>query len=186
MLQVTWEWLGQGPALDLADTVNIVEGAENDLIGEDDEYLRWAEEESRFLPEDSLSALVAGRAEILELRTPLRQVLDAITAGGKPPRATVRALNQVSGLAPSWIELDGQRLTISDQSPASAVDRLRSLYARSAIELVASKGPDLRRCPAPSCGMFYVRSRPQQTWCSTQCGTRARVARHYKKHHLPV
>ncbi|MBD0328655.1 MAG: CGNR zinc finger domain-containing protein [Thermoleophilia bacterium] len=45
---------------------------------------------------------------------------------------------------------------------------------------VASGGADrLRVCPAPSCRMLYRPSRRDQHWCSRQCGTRARVARHY-------
>jgi predicted RNA-binding Zn ribbon-like protein len=186
MLDVTWEWLGQGLALDLADTVNIVDGVENDLIEAEKDYIRWANEESRFLPAGSLPALLRGKDAILQLRTPLRQVVGAIAAGETPPRGALNAINRASSLAPTWTELDFASLEATNRSAASKVDRLLSLYARSAIELVASEGESLRRCPAPSCGMFYVRTRPQQTWCSTQCGTRARVARHYRKRHATI
>jgi predicted RNA-binding Zn ribbon-like protein len=183
MLHVTWEWLGQGLALDLADTVNIVDGAENDLIATKDSYNRWAREEARFLPEDSLSLLLRGREVVLELRGPVRRVLAAVAAGERPPRDATAAINRASASAPTWVELDADTLAVSNQSLGSKIDALLSLYARSAIKLAASKALDLRRCPAPSCGMFYVRTRRQQIWCSTQCGTRARVARHYSKRH---
>ncbi|ELS57171.1 CGNR zinc finger domain-containing protein [Streptomyces viridochromogenes] len=41
-------------------------------------------------------------------------------------------------------------------------------------------GPEqarLRRCPAPSCGMFFLARRRDQAWCSIGCGNRARAAR---------
>src|SRR3954447_9124809 len=33
-------------------------------------------------------------------------------------------------------------------------------------------------CDAPSCGLFFERTRRNQRWCSPECGNRARVARH--------
>ena len=30
---------------------------------------------------------------------------------------------------------------------------------------------------------FFVRDHPRKRWCSAACGNRARVARHYRRHH---
>jgi predicted RNA-binding Zn ribbon-like protein len=127
-------------------------------------------------------ALERGRRELLELRTAIREVLASVAAGDPPSRRAVDRLNHVSRSAPTWSELDPVNLVLRDRSSARGIDALLASYARSAMDLLANDASRLRRCPAPSCGMFYVSTRPQQRWCSTQCGTRARVARHYSSH----
>jgi predicted RNA-binding Zn ribbon-like protein len=95
------------------------------------------------------------------------------------PQAAVEALNRASRAAPEWLELDLAARRLRVCSRARRADRLLAGYARSALRLLADDtAGHLRVCPAPSCGMFY-RPRRQQRWCSPQCGTRARVARHY-------
>lgn len=180
MIKVTWEWLGQGLALDLADTVTVGDGVEHDLIESSEGYARWVERESVFLPHGSAGVLRRGRRELLDFRTTVREALASVAAGASPSRRAVNRLNQVSRSAPTWTELDPVNLVLRNQSSAKGIDVLLASYARSAIDLLANDASRLRRCPAPSCGMFYVSTRPQQRWCSTQCGTRARVARHYK------
>lgn len=56
--------------------------------------------------------------------------------------------------------------------------------AEEAVALFA--GPDrllLRACRAPGCVLYFVRNHPRRAWCSDGCGNRARVARHYQRHH---
>ncbi|MDQ4124054.1 MAG: ABATE domain-containing protein [Actinomycetota bacterium] len=182
MIQVTWEWLGQGLALDLADTVTIENGIEHDLIEGRAGYARWAELEAPFVPQGPVELLLRARPELLDLRTTVRAVLAAVSAGRPVPRKATSALNAASACAPSWLELDARSGATRQATSGSEVDALVAAYARSAIELVARDAARLSRCPAPSCGMFYLRARTQQRWCSTQCGSRARVARHYKRH----
>lgn len=180
MIKVTWEWLGQGLALDLADTVTVEDGIEHDLIASVPDYARWAEREAEFLPEGYARALARGRRELLGLRTSIREAVGAVAAGKLPPKPAVDRLNAASRAAPSWSELDPVDLSLRVRTSAKGMEALLALYARSAIDLFAAERSRLRRCPAPSCGMFYVGRRRQQRWCSTQCGTRARVARHYE------
>ncbi|HEX2195580.1 MAG TPA: ABATE domain-containing protein [Actinomycetota bacterium] len=180
-MRVTWEWLGQAPALDLADTVTVEDGAERDLIEAPADYERWARLEAAFLPEGSYRLLRDGRSEVLRLRGTVRAVVAALADGGTPSRRAIAELNRASRAAPEWPELDVASLALRKRSTGSALDRLLAHYARSGIELVANERERLRRCPAPSCGMFYVSTRAAQRWCSTQCGTRARVARHYRR-----
>jgi predicted RNA-binding Zn ribbon-like protein len=116
----------------------------------------------------------------MEARTAVRDLLAAVSAGGRGPRAAVETLNALSRGAPEWQELDESSWRVETRSDSRAGKRLLARYARSAMELVATEAERLRRCPAPSCGMFYVSTRGSQRWCSTQCGTRARVARHYR------
>ncbi len=179
MIKVTWEWLGQGFALDLADTVTIEDGVEHDLIDSAEGYRRWADREAAFLPDGSAAPLARGKHELLALRTAIREVLAVVAAGESLPRQAVDRLNRVSRSAPTWSELDPVDLSVRHQTSAREIDALLALYARSVIDLLANEANRVRRCPAPSCGMFYVSTRPQRRWCSTPCGTRARVARHY-------
>ena len=40
-----------------------------------------------------------------------------------------------------------------------------------------------RATHAPGCVLYFVQDHPRREWCSTACGNRARVARHYDRHH---
>jgi predicted RNA-binding Zn ribbon-like protein len=182
MLHVTWEWLGSDPALDVANTVAISNGEPHDLLEPKGEYERWATEaaaRSPLLDAEESSLLVKARPELIELRARIRDVLAAVAAGEDLPAAAVAALNRTSRAAPSWLELDLDG-AVRERGRGRAVDRLLAAYAHSAMEVAAEGSARLRVCPAPSCGMYYRPTRQDQRWCSLQCGTRARVARHYR------
>jgi predicted RNA-binding Zn ribbon-like protein len=181
MLRVTWEWLGLDAALDVANTVAVENGIEVDLLAPPGEYERWAAAaaNSPALAPDEAKAISTERARLLGLREPIREVI-ASTATGEPlPATAVDELNLVSRAAPAWTELDPNG-DMRERAHGSPADRLLATYARSAMEIASEGAGRLRRCPAPSCGMFYRPKRSDQHWCSQQCGTRARVARHYR------
>jgi predicted RNA-binding Zn ribbon-like protein len=182
MLHVTWEWLGQDPALDLANTVAVVDGDERDLIAGVAEYERWAAAEASALGFDDVeaTALLAARPRILALRPAVRRVIAA--AGRELPRGAVARLNRASGSAPEWLVLDAATGSLARESRGRAADRVAAVYARAAMALVGDEAEGIRICPAPSCGMFYRPGRTDQHWCSPQCGSRARVARYYRAH----
>jgi predicted RNA-binding Zn ribbon-like protein len=183
MLQVTWEWLGQDPALDIANTVAIVEGEERDMLTSVAEYERWATAESSALGlgSEEAAALVAAHTRLLALRPALRAVIAAAADGHDLPRGAVAELNRASRAAPEWLELDPATGRLRRDGRGRAADRLAAAYARAAMTLVArDEAAEIRRCPAPSCGMFYRPGRSDQHWCSPQCGSRARVARQYR------
>jgi predicted RNA-binding Zn ribbon-like protein len=180
MIRVTWEWLGQAPALDLANTVAVVDGEEHDLIGSSEDYAGWARSEAKLVPQGSCQLLLQARRALMDLRAAVRDLLAAVAMADRPEAALTKELNRVSRSAPGWLELDaGVPLALREKSLGNAVDGLLAHYARSAMKVAVHDASHLRRCPAPSCGMFYTSSRRAQRWCSTQCGTRARVARHY-------
>jgi predicted RNA-binding Zn ribbon-like protein len=182
MLRVTWEWLGQEPALDLANTVAVVNGVDRDLLAPAGAYDRWAVAEgtaARLAAEDVVG-LLAARPQMLRLRGVIRQALAAVVARHSPLPAAVAELNRASRAAPEWLELDLAARRLRTRGRGRRTDRLLARYARSALELLTDDTiGQLRVCPAPSCGMFYRPRRQRQRWCSQQCGTRARVARHY-------
>jgi len=185
MLRVTWEWLGQDRALDIANTVAVVEGDERDLIAGAGEYERWAaaEASAHGFDSDEATALVAARPPLLELRPAVRAVIASAAHRREPARGAVAELNRVSRSAPEWLELDPDTHRLHRGSRGDAVGQLVADYARAAMELVAEDTPsEICICPAPSCGMFYRPGRSDQHWCSPQCGSRARVARYYRAH----
>ncbi|MGH7720824.1 MAG: CGNR zinc finger domain-containing protein [Gemmatimonadaceae bacterium] len=183
MLRVTWEWLGQDPALDLANTVAVADDVEHDLLAPAGEYERWASAEGTaagLAPED-VATLVAAQPRLLRLRAAIREALVAVATDRQAPAAAVAELNRASAGAPGWPELHTVDGRLRERTRAERADRLLAAYARSAMQLVADAEPgQLRVCPAPSCGMLYRPGRSDQQWCSRQCGTRARVARHYR------
>jgi predicted RNA-binding Zn ribbon-like protein len=188
MLRVTWEWLGQDPALDLANTVAVVNGVDRDLLAPAGAYDGWAAAEGAaagLAPED-VAGLLEARPRVVRLREVIREALAAAAARRDLPVAAVAELNRASRAAPHWLELDPAVGRLRMCSRGRRADRLLARYARSALQLLAADtGEQLRVCPAPSCGMFYRPRRPQQRWCSPQCGTRARVARHYHRPRNP-
>jgi predicted RNA-binding Zn ribbon-like protein len=180
MFRVTWEWIGFEEALDVANTIAIVDGVEQDLLVDTGAFERWAEaaRKSPALTPAEASALLGARERLLDLREPIRALMAATVSDEPPPAAAVVELNRISRRAPLWVEYaEG---VLQERTDATPIDRLLARYARSALELAA--GHATRRCPAPSCGMFYVPRRRQQRWCSQSCGNRARFARHYKAH----
>ena len=179
MLRVTWEWLGLfGPALDVANTVALSDGEDFDLLEPQGAFERWATEAAARqarLESGDAAVLIKLQPELLRLRSRIREVFSAAAAGEPLPAGAVAELNRASRAVPRWRELnvDG---TMRERSRGNARDRLMAEYARSAMEIAAEGA--LRVCPAPSCGMYFEPGRRDQRWCSTQCGTRARVARH--------
>jgi predicted RNA-binding Zn ribbon-like protein len=177
-----WQWLGAPLALDLANSlVQVRPGATLDLLASDEQLDGWLVRQTGRLPRLELSRdrLAAFRA----LRDALHELLAAAAAGEPLPRAAIKTLNAASARSDGHLQL-----ALRGGAPAAKVvgsgtplDRALSTIARSAIELLASPdGERVRVCPAPSCGMFYL-GRPDQEWCSTACGNRARAARHYAR-----
>jgi hypothetical protein len=181
MIRVTWAWLGQGHALDLANTVAIERGGARDLLAPAGAFERWAAAERGALelePSDD-AALRGSKSALIALRGPVRDVLAALANRSPLPADAVEALNAASRAAPEWIELDRAAGRVMSRHRGSRRTRLLASFARSALDMVDA-GMEVRVCGAPSCGMFYRPSRARQIWCSTQCGTRARVARAYR------
>lgn len=164
-------WIGEDPVLDLANTVVVGAGpgrrdidffADRELTG------RWRDRAAhRGLADLPLE-------ELRRLREPVREALDA-TAGQRPLADGVRTrLNELASSAPVVFRLTDDGL-LGQQDQGAGAD---AVVARETLVLVA--GPDrrrVRRCHAPSCGMFFLARRRDQAWCSLGCGNRARSTR---------
>ncbi|MBY8879354.1 CGNR zinc finger domain-containing protein [Actinacidiphila acidipaludis] len=143
-----------------------------------------------------LTALLPG---FRELRDALRVLAADVTDDTRPvagsggrvdpsaTRAAAEAVDRACAHAPGWSHLawpqDGPptRVLRSAHEPAAAA---LSLIAEDAVRLFAGDDrTSLRACLAPGCVLYFLRTHPRREWCSAACGNRARVARHYQRHH---
>jgi hypothetical protein len=108
-------------------------------------------------------------------------------AAAKDLEQAVDVLNRSCAAAPSWSTLDWppanspHRQLVSAHDPARAVlSHIADLGARL---FGSEQRTELRPCYAPGCVLYFLRDHPRRQWCSAGCGNRARVARHYARHH---
>ncbi|MGH9213251.1 MAG: CGNR zinc finger domain-containing protein [Acidimicrobiales bacterium] len=131
---------------------------------------------------------VAGidRSDLVALRELLREMLTATVDGGAPPAGTVETLGDLAARSPVNLGAhlaDDGTVVVERASPGAAATVLRAELARSALALLVAPARDrLRLCRAPGCSLFFLTDLRRQQWCSTECGNRARVARHYTRH----
>ncbi|MCP3757235.1 CGNR zinc finger domain-containing protein [Streptomyces sp. TBY4] len=164
-------WIGEDPVLDLANTVICGAGpthADIDLFADAELTASWraraTERRLALLPLEDLTVL----------RDLTRAALDASAGQRALPESVRTELNELASAAPVTflVTADGRLDQRDTGGPAQAA------AARQALLLAA--GPEqarLRRCHAPSCGMFFLARRRDQAWCSLGCGNRARSAR---------
>jgi predicted RNA-binding Zn ribbon-like protein len=177
-----WDQLGDALAIDLANTVGRRGFETLDFLRGGADLRDW----SRLAPaatEVAAEEADARMDEVLALRAAVQAVLGAAMHGEPLPAAAVERINAVVRAVPLVAQLrDGETvLEPADYGGVSAVDELLARVAASAIELIGA-GTEIGFCDAPSCGGFFTRSRSNQVWCSDECGTRARVARHAAHH----
>jgi predicted RNA-binding Zn ribbon-like protein len=153
--------LGQGPTIDLLNTVWADRAGVHDELGTASDSLRGLRDALRVLAADRTSdprPVAAGHDD---------RVADAVAT-----------LNAAAALAPGWPTLvDGSLVWASD---AGGEAREVGLLAGEAVRFLAS-GPELRACLAPGCVLYFVKDHPRRAWCSTGCGNRERAARHYAR-----
>jgi predicted RNA-binding Zn ribbon-like protein len=127
------------------------------------------------------------------LRDALRRLAALVTGDHRPAAVgvdddaarAVAEVNAAAALAPSWpqLVLRGGDLRQTVTGTAAPGDQLLSGIAREAVELLTEHQAQIRACYAPGCVLYFVQDHPRREWCSTACGNRARVARHYDRHH---
>lgn len=126
------------------------------------------------------------------LRDALRLLAAAATGDPRPPATSPElawpdAIATLNDLAQAWPELVwpiGGSPSRAYRAPGTTADLAVRLIAHQGVELFT--GVDLRRlrpCLAPKCLLFFVKDHARREWCSPVCGNRARVARHYRRHH---
>jgi predicted RNA-binding Zn ribbon-like protein len=126
------------------------------------------------------------RAELLQLRDPVREALHAAIEGDAPSRSSLEIINLISADAPRspmarWRPATRPVADV-DLHGASRSEVVLAAFAADAIDLLT--GPhreDVRACGASGCMLLFLKNHPRREWCSAACGNRARQARHYAR-----
>ncbi|WP_149180415.1 ABATE domain-containing protein [Streptomyces sp. TRM49041] len=164
-------WIGEDLVFDLANTVLCgggPAGEDLDLLADPPLLDAWRGRAA----DPRLAAL--SQPDLLTLRGPVRAALDAASRQAALPRAARERLNELAAKAPVTFHIDtaGKLRQREQGGPVDGVTARRALVLAAGDEQVR-----LRRCPAPSCGMFFLARRKDQAWCSIGCGNRARASR---------
>ena len=129
------------------------------------------------------------------LRDALRRLAAEATADPRPDAsspvadmdAAVVEVNRAAAASPRWWTLNWtlgappSRTAHAAKAPPYA---LVSQIAEDAVALFATpQQPQLRACLAPRCVLYFTKNHSRREWCSPACGNRARVSRHYRRHH---
>ena len=161
------DWLRRAAGVLLADVPDSTAGLETDI----EEGIVW----------------------LRRLRDALRRLAAELTDDHRPDAASVitdrrtalAVLNETCALATTW-----PALVWPGAAPPHAVARTAHAPSMLAVARLAAQAVNLLArpstlgaCEAPGCVRYFVRDHPRRGWCSAACGNRARVARHYRRHH---
>lgn len=129
-----------------------------------------------------------------QLRDALRRLAAIATVDSRQAAAApigldraVAVVNRACAYAPTWSELvwpeagEPHRDRRSARTPAETA--LAAIAEQGVSLLTGPDSPALRACQGPGCVLYFVRNHSRREWCSDICGNRARVARHYRRHH---
>ncbi|HEU5186741.1 MAG TPA: CGNR zinc finger domain-containing protein [Gemmatimonadaceae bacterium] len=178
-------FIGERLAIDLLNTVMVIEGQVRDLLERPDDVARWGQGARITQSDGAKPPARVHQRELEELKTfreDLRRGLRAWIETRQPGRQLIALLNTRLSRDPEVLELRmvGDELMASHQSIAAPRDRLYGAIARSAASLLAQDDPArLRKCANPDCRlMFYdVSKAGRRRWCLMQtCGARAKVS----------
>jgi predicted RNA-binding Zn ribbon-like protein len=205
-MQTLAPFVGGPVVVDLMNTIWADRGGIHDALATDEEARSWvaAVRDHLGVAPEGMDAWVAGGSPpgLSAMATQLRTLRDAArrlaadeTGDPRPdaqsplrePADAVDVLNRMAAQAPTWPVLsrapgaEPRRATRTDAGPGTAVV---AALAGAAIDLFAGDGrQDLRACLAPGCVLYFVKQHPRREWCSSACGNRARVSRHYRRRH---
>src|SRR5215468_7243107 len=171
-------------AVDLINTVAAPGSAvADDLLSADRGAEAWWRIERARVPAGDVPDIRALR----QLRSALRDVIEALVDDLPVPRAAVSDLNFFMQSAPASkrLRLTGTGLRVQTQWHAEHGGNPRLAFiAAQAAEFLSdpSKVSRLRRCANPACSMIFIAVNPRRSWCAPGvCGNRVRVARHYSR-----
>jgi predicted RNA-binding Zn ribbon-like protein len=133
----------------------------------------------------------ADRARARSLRDSLRRLAAAATDDDRAPAVDLSvSLDAARGVVND--HLSGQRSVLRQEGPGgfaldwecpvTGFDEVLARAAREGAELVSGiAAGELRACHGPRCVLYFVKEGARREWCSSVCGNRARVARHYRR-----
>jgi predicted RNA-binding Zn ribbon-like protein len=180
--------LGEPLPVELVNTIYATEEGPVDGLSSPDELAAWLRANSNQLARPGEVDAESRLRDFRKLRAALRELFGAAIEGDAPPKQALRTLNRMSKARPTylqldWLESDGPRAALAEGADDAGTAALAEV-ASAAIELLGGERRGLiRACPAPRCVLYFVKDDPRRAWCSNTCGNRARVARHYRRHH---
>ena len=139
--------------------------------------------------------------QVGELRKAIRALFARAVRPDPPSRAdahrlmptdrAIEIINRAASKQPLITQLSWSDKGAPDRQlrtkPIAPAEQIAAGVARATIQLLTGPhAPDLRSCQAPRCVRYFIKDHPRQEWCKRSCGTRARVARHYRRHHPVV
>jgi predicted RNA-binding Zn ribbon-like protein len=171
------------PALALVNSRRNVAGGPVDELATPGGLRTWLAEQG-LVPD--AEADDAALAAVRELRSAVRELLEARIDRRAPDQAAVEVVNGAVAGSPTarlltWTD-PGEPRAERQSLGAGGVPFARALLAADAIDLVT--GPahaDLLACGAPGCVRLLLRDHPRRRWCSTGCGDRVRASRYYRR-----
>jgi predicted RNA-binding Zn ribbon-like protein len=190
-------FVGNHRALDFVNTEVAVEGVPRDLLRGLDDLTAWLVAAGAL---DSASARKAlarwgGRRGTRTvdaargLRTALRRLADAWSAGKSAPRGTVAAVNELLARGAGT-----SRIVPAEGGKGFAVERGLRLHepedllvpiAEAAADLLCHADPGrVRRCAHPACVLYFLDGTKNGTrrWCDMRtCGNRTNAAAYYRR-----
>jgi len=171
-------------AVDLINTVAAPgSAAADDLLSADRGAQAWWRIERARVPAGDVPDIRALR----QLRSALRNIIEALVDDLPVPQAAVSDLNVVMQSAPASkrLRLTGAGLRVQTQwHEEYGGNRRLAFIAAQAAEFLSdpSKVSRLRRCANPACSMIFIAVNPRRSWCAPGiCGNRVRVARYYRR-----
>ncbi|MFI5612649.1 CGNR zinc finger domain-containing protein [Amycolatopsis sp. NPDC051903] len=175
-------------ALDLADTLAAeTTPGDGELLASPERGAAWWGLQLPSLPPSPAPGLVP----TLRLRTAIRDLLEAHLDGRTPDSASVDEVNAAAASVPTSPRL-GSGATALDAHTRWHTEHggnvALAAVAREAIELFgdSERLSRLRRCANPDCTMLFLATNRRRRWCAgSVCGNRVRVARHYRRTHVP-
>jgi predicted RNA-binding Zn ribbon-like protein len=191
--------LGEPLPVELMNTVNADRDGISDALEDDSGAAAWlcavagriGSETGTAPSQPAEDAVRPVAAALRQLRDALRCLAAEATGDPRPPATAPEltrpeAITTLNALAQTWPEFvwpaagHPSRTYRAHGTASLAVQ----LIAHQGVELLAGPGRErLRPCLAPNCLLFFAKDHPRREWCSPECGNRARVARHYHRHH---
>jgi predicted RNA-binding Zn ribbon-like protein len=179
----------------LMNTIHADRGAVLDALGTTGDLAEWLVDTGLLDRKRRVTREDLERAR--SLRDALRRLAGAVTSGSRGPDGSaidgiddaIAVVNATASAAPDppRVRLIDGRLQRHPEMVGPPVAGALSRVAAEAVELLTDSGaPPLGACHGPGCVLFFVKDHPRREWCSPACGNRARVARHYRRHHPAV
>jgi predicted RNA-binding Zn ribbon-like protein len=174
-------FVGDHPALDMLNTIAVIDGARVDFWQTDEGVQNWLAQANLSTPGDvPVLKPLALRNAAQGLREVVRALVDQRKAGGKIDAA---ALNAFLARGQSTVQLvadESDALHIERRYERRTAEQVLMPLAESAAELLAHGDFSLvRKCEHPDCVLsFYDRTKShRRRWCSmAMCGNRHKVA----------